>query len=129
MAIWALVSWSTSIRSFRHRQTFVDGVRSSAREGLPPLYLSRLAKLRPLRGMGTDWRAPKVRAASRGLANVGPATSRFRNIFIAVRIPRVIRRATISSEFGRIVYIAFVLSCGYNPRPFQRYGPPRTLDY
>lgn len=74
----------------------------------PPIYRSHIENVCALLGMGTEWRTPALRAAVLGMANMPPTTPRFRNILSIDDSSRFSRHEPLSSELGRLGYLAFV---------------------
>ena len=104
---WISALLETWALFLRRQPSCADGARSFARVGLLHIPLTYREGI-PLLGIGAAWRTPAIRAAVLGLVNMLPTRPLSRNIISIDYFSRFNLRGPLSSEFGRLGYLAFI---------------------
>ena len=71
-------------------------------------YLAHLPKACQLMNLPLTWITPSVRGVAKGLANAQDVSFRFDNFIQKDLLVRLIRAETLSSEIGRLFYLAYL---------------------
>ena len=72
------------------------------------MYVSHLTKACQLLGYGMEWRSSAVQGAVKGLANAMDMSLKFDNYMNLKLFRRVILAETLSTDFGKFMYLSFI---------------------
>ena len=94
------------------------------------MYVSHLDKACQLLGFSSDWRSSAVTGAIKGLANAMDLSLKFDNYMNLTLFRRVITAETLSTDFGKFMYLSFlfVLRGPSEALPAQRAPLTTKLD-